>query len=593
MKMRVLVLLGLLGVALTCIAEDAQSPRHAIPRQIPYTRQNGDTPDAFSGNGACGAASAVMIAAYHHRLELHRITLETKTNLYPAIPNFPRDYGWYVAPYDDGQVIALTYTAYGYKYETRTTDKDREKNGQNASSYGAYGYIHAPDGSADPYRARNFFWKHGLYSKCIDMSRLNETDAIPLIQAEIDAGRPVLFSTRLYDTPSMAYGHIVVVRGYDANGYWCADAYSTEDKSDVHYTWAEMFLKGINSSLLGKWMVTAAPIMIGDTVRNVNPNGLNVRTTPSISATEVSGCSPRMLGDTGTVVLDASQNSCFWNDTNNAWVKVRWVNGEGWSAMGSMSDKGPNAAYLEKIGASSSAPSPAPNAASNGLLVRISAGKYHKGYMFLAKDQTEYDYWMCCAGQMAVLDAWLAFTEAGHQPKDPNPSMKYNLADFLKTNSGMVPAFLSPIPVCPCAGEYLFVFSGKDPVVLRCSIATHIGFKKVARDPSDADPSRIRINKKGVEEEPVVTRSGATSADKRTPAGTAACRQNLDKCQKAWSQWRMSEGYDNPDRKNPLVKVTTENLAAAGITQCPACLDGGVYDFGTADIPPSCSIHGR
>lgn len=231
---------------------------------------------------------------------------------------------------------------------------------------------------------------------------------------------------------------------------------------------------------------------------------------------------------------------------------------------------------------------------TNGILVRISAGRYHKAYRFVAKDQAEYEYWMCAAAQMAILDAWMASKDAGNQPKDANPSKKYSMPDFLKANPGMVPAYLTAVLTCPCGGQYWFDWSGKQPHILYCTIANHTGFQPVPRDASDTDPSRIRLNKKSTEEGPADTQARAPGpGSKSTSAGTIACKTNLGKYQKAWSLWRTSEGYDNPDRKNPSVKVAADKLSDFGISQCLVCPDGGVYDFGTADTPPSCSVHGN
>ena len=231
------------------------------------------------------------------------------------------------------------------------------------------------------------------------------------------------------------------------------------------------------------------------------------------------------------------------------------------------------------------------NPDGNPLLVKIPAGKYHKAYLFVAASQDEYDYWMCCAAQMAVLDAWLVFQDDGHKPKDANASKKYSVSDFLKANPEMVPKYLQLVPPCPCNGVYWFDFSGQQPRVLYCSVKSHTGFMKSARKASDTDSSKINITgKKAIENE---TTSGTSSAGISTPAGAAACKQNREKFQRAWCLWRTSEGYDNPDRKNPSVKPTLQNLMEYETVLPLQCPDGGKYDVGTADIPPSCSVHGK
>lgn len=318
-----------------------------VPGTIPYTRQNGDTPDAFNGAGACGAASAVMIAAYYERLPEHPITV-TK---FSALPGHPRNYGWYIAPYNGS--LATTYSAYGYTYDLLCTDPDLPG---NASAYGAYGYIHRPNGSAIAVYARNYFWKHGLYSKFIDLRSLSQSAAESHIRGEIDSGHPVWISTRLLDTtPDDDVGHIVVIHGYDEAGFFCADPMylgsSVNDGSNVHYTWAELYQK-IISTANGKWIVTANPIAPGDQVQVVNLGGstIAVRSGPSSTATEISP--RRSEGEVGTIINDTAKASCFWNDSTYTWLKIRWTDGkEGWSAIG---DPASSSSYwLEKIGVAS------------------------------------------------------------------------------------------------------------------------------------------------------------------------------------------------------------------------------------------------
>lgn len=227
------------------------------------------------------------------------------------------------------------------------------------------------------------------------------------------------------------------------------------------------------------------------------------------------------------------------------------------------------------------------------LLVRIPARKYHKGYTFTAKDKADYEHWMCCGGQMAILEAWMAFVDAGNKPNEANLIKKYSIGDFLKANPGVVPSYLKTVPKCPSGGSYCFDFSGK--LVLFCSIVTHLGFEKSTHNPSEPDNSKIRINEKTPDEEPTEKKVSDTPAtSKSTTAGTKLCKQNLVKFQKAWSRWRMAEGYDNPERKNPSVKPAMENLkefeSGLLLLQCP---DMGKYDMGTADTPPWCTIHGK
>jgi len=327
-----------------------------IPGKIPYTRQNGDTPDAFNGAGACGAASAVMITAYSGRLDPHPITVLKFT----ALPNHPRNFGWYIAPYNGSTPIS--YSAYGYTYTNFT--RDTELSG-NASAYGAYGYIHNPSGYASARYARNYFWKHGLYAEYVSLESSSQTAAEGILRAEIDKGRPVWISTRLLDTPTSAVGHIVVIQGYDSTGFFCADPMylgsSANDGSNVRYTWYDLYQK-VNPNALGKWIVKTAIINNGDSVKvtNVGSTGLRVRVSPSETASEVPGCSPRSLNDTGVVIVDTNLSSCFWNDSKFTWVKVRWANGEGWSAIGDPDSTAVTSIWLTKVAAASASLSISP-----------------------------------------------------------------------------------------------------------------------------------------------------------------------------------------------------------------------------------------
>ena len=158
--------------------------------------------------------------------------------------------------------------------------------------------------------------------------------------------------------------------------------------------------------------------------------------------------------------------------------------------------------------------------AKDEVLVRIPAGKYHKAYTFVAKDKAEYDYWMCCAGQMAVLDAWMAFADAGYKLNEPNHTNKYTAADFFKVNPRMVQTYLKTVPACPCKGVYWFDFTGKN--TFYCTIETHIRFEESKRNPSDPDPSRIRINKKNTDEEKAGEKASDAPASGNASAGFLA-----------------------------------------------------------------------
>ncbi|MFC1716933.1 CARDB domain-containing protein, partial [Candidatus Poribacteria bacterium] len=278
-------------------------------------RQVGDTSETFDGRMACGATSAVMIAAYHNRLPVHTITCTF------CPPSHPSDYGWY---------ISERYTLYGYTY-------DREHPTLTGIAQGAYGYIHdytdSGPGSAYPTHARGYFRRHGLFSKVI-YSPDYETD----VKAEIDKGHPVWASTNLWP-----YGHIVVIKGYtDDDHYIVNDPWIDGDEdgdldsqdwcdmgNDMQYTWGEM---GVGS----KWIVTADPISPGNRVEALY-NSISVRREPRLGAISDGYV---YAGDKGTI-LDDPVYGCFYNADSYTWWKIQWDNGkQGWSACG-------NFGYLE------------------------------------------------------------------------------------------------------------------------------------------------------------------------------------------------------------------------------------------------------
>jgi hypothetical protein len=224
----------------------------ANPLSVPFIHQLCDTPDDFNGCWACGATSAVMILAYHGRL-----------NPWPFEPIYcspqPR-----VSNY--GNYISQIYTYGEYIFDTMTYEPAVGTCGSSTlipgdPAYGAYGYIHYNSGFAKPSRARDYFMKHGLNSEVIICNGSCES----IVKAEIDSKRPVWASTNLW--PS---GHIVVIKGYTYEGISnkgtsCATGcyivndplphdsqWENREGENYKYTWAEM-------ETGSKWIVTAVP----------------------------------------------------------------------------------------------------------------------------------------------------------------------------------------------------------------------------------------------------------------------------------------------------------------------------------------------
>jgi hypothetical protein len=280
---------------------------------VPYIRQVGDTSDYFDGRCACGATSAVMIAASYGRLPSHPMTCTFCT------PTHTSYYGWYVGPYSGS--TPTSYSRYGFTFDVKFTGSS---GCQIDPVGGAYGYIHYNDNYAKPYYARNYFWKHGLFSEVI----FSPSEAT--VKSEIDEGHPVWASTTFYG------GHIVVIKGYSGTNYYVNDPWPYGYDycymgNDMLYSWSQM---GVGS----KWIVTTDPITVGDRVTTLD-DGIKVRNGPGIRFDYAAP--ERNAGDTGTIVSDSTYGPFYNSDDASrtdyhTWIKVRWdSDGEtGWSAIG-------------------------------------------------------------------------------------------------------------------------------------------------------------------------------------------------------------------------------------------------------------------
>ena len=205
---------------------------------VPYIHQCYDTPEDFDGRWACGATSAVMILAYYKKL-----------SSWPEQVKLPQPH---TSNY--GNYVCRRYTYGNYTFDEAAP----QPNGKHA--YGAYGYIHSPDGLARPGKVVDYFQKHGL------AAQVDYTPTEQEIKAALDAGNPVWASTSLTSS-----GHIVVIKGYTSDGFYIvndpfgskpyADAnWGDYDGADVKYSWSEM---GIG----GKWIVVSGlPISPGPVV---------------------------------------------------------------------------------------------------------------------------------------------------------------------------------------------------------------------------------------------------------------------------------------------------------------------------------------
>lgn len=164
---------------------------------VPYIHQVADTPGDFDGRWACGATSAVMIAAYHDRLPVDKIDCYYCD---PTGESHESKYGTYLNK--EYWLYGYTFNHYGeltpYEYYNDPTPEE---------DYGSYGYIHSTcsnggPGCADPNYAKGYFRRHGFESEVV-----NSPDQ-QVLKSEIDKGHPVWASTELFG------GHIVVIKGY-------------------------------------------------------------------------------------------------------------------------------------------------------------------------------------------------------------------------------------------------------------------------------------------------------------------------------------------------------------------------------------------
>jgi len=299
---------------------------------VPYIRQVGDTADEFEGCWACGATSAVMIVAYYGRLQPDQNFWVHKCD------------GGHKSEY--GKYVSMQYEAYGYTFDLGTRMPLHEECPEDvapsgAYAYGAYGYIHYPNGYAHPRYAKGYFRRHGLFSKLIgnrDDADEKRNPTFDEVKSIIDKGDPVWASTNLW-RPS---GHIVVIKGYTDDGYFIVNdpwPYGYDRcymGSDMRYTWNEM-------ETGSKWIVIADPIRPGDTVEALYSD-IRIRSGPGLSFPQIG-----YVGSIGTVVDDYTYG-CFYNSDGYTWWKIQWDNGlVGWSACGDKEDRNGGENWIEKV----------------------------------------------------------------------------------------------------------------------------------------------------------------------------------------------------------------------------------------------------
>jgi hypothetical protein len=339
------------GQTFTITQAGTTSTTVMLPGAINYIRQIGisdmhpasSSSAAFNSSAACGPCSAVMILTYYNRLTAHPMIGQSGVN---------NNFSWYVAPIDqNGNPSSTAYTYTNFPFNVGIPDPAGQVN------YGAHGFLiqDINVGTAWP-RAVQYFWKHGLWATA---------DYAPTetkVRAEIDAGRPVLISTDLQAADGVSTNHhIMVIRGYNSTQLIAADpwvrAADLQNRDSYPYTWSALHWGGNQ-----KWIAkTISPVTAGGRVRAAA--SFNIRPAPNANT----GTYPMStVGDLGTVSLDTSMNSTFWNADGYTWVKVAWDSGQtGWSAIGSS-----DTLWIEPVGTGvctySLSPTSASSSASSG-----------------------------------------------------------------------------------------------------------------------------------------------------------------------------------------------------------------------------------
>jgi|GEM_PF-4117865 len=159
---------------------------------VPYVHQCYDTAGDFAGQWACGAACAVMTAAYYNAIEQ-----------WPFQSPYPSAH---TSPF--GNYVSRQYTTpSGEVIGDESDEQTRDAAGNVAK--GAYGYIHYPSGSAGYQNMVDYLKLHGIDAE----ADFSPTEAE--VQSLIANGFPVSVSTKLTD-----WGHWVLITGYTSGGYY-------------------------------------------------------------------------------------------------------------------------------------------------------------------------------------------------------------------------------------------------------------------------------------------------------------------------------------------------------------------------------------
>ncbi|MGI8587807.1 MAG: C39 family peptidase [Chloroflexia bacterium] len=227
---------------------------------LPYVNQVWHTGVAFNGNWACGPTSVAMVLAYYGRLapwpfapKEARLSAQTISQTVVVsgtqVPKFDLMDGTLY-----GQYVVKPFVYKGQRFSAPGTDPSGHK------VQGLYGTIVGNTGLA---HWETMISVLGLYD-------LN-TGYIPAtwydITAAINKGYPVVLGTTLTSA-----GHILVARGYTANGYLLmndpygnhAAGYGGDNGGNVAYAWKDLPVK-LAMVVRGTVQPPPPPVAQGDT----------------------------------------------------------------------------------------------------------------------------------------------------------------------------------------------------------------------------------------------------------------------------------------------------------------------------------------